>query len=298
VDEFASQPWPQFLDPPLAACDPRTARAWLLPVPLESTVSYGRGTARGPQAILTASCQVELYDREFDREAVLSYGVHTLPALDLPADMAAALEAIARQVSRAAGQGKLVGALGGEHSLSLGVARGLHQALGGTFTVVQIDAHSDLRDVYEGSPYSHACVSRRLLEEPWVEQILQLGVRSVCPEEVALAHSQPDRLRVWYAEEVHQGRWFDELRERLGGGRVFLTFDVDGLDPGLVPSTGTPEPDGLSWRQALQILRCVADHSRVVGFDCVELAPVPGLHASDYAVAKLVYKMLNYFLLK
>lgn len=268
----------------------------VLPIPLEATVSYGHGTAGGPQAILTASQQVELYDREVDAEPALVYGVHTLPPIDLPDDVAEAVDTIATAVAAAARSGKLVAGLGGEHTVSVGFGRGLCDALGGPLTVVQLDAHSDLRDEYEGSRYSHACVARRLLEYPEIEQVLQLGIRSVCPEEVAFARDHPERVRVWYAEDVHHGGWRETFIARVRGRRVYLTLDVDGLDPSVVPATGTPEPDGLSWHEALDILRTLTQHARVVGMDCVELAPVSGLHAADFAVAKLVYKAMTYAL--
>jgi agmatinase len=288
-----------FLGLPAPYSDRSQAGVQVLPLPYEATVSYGHGTAGGPAAIVTASQQVELYDREFDREPALDFGIHTLPALNLPEAPGEAVAAIAQAVAEAARTGKLVVGLGGEHTVSVGFGRGLLAALGGPLTVVQIDAHSDLRDEYDGSPYSHACMARRLLDcaAPGIEQVLQLGIRSVCPEEVALARSQPERLRVWYAEAVHQGGWQAELIERVRGRRVYLTIDVDGLDPSVVPSTGTPEPDGLSWRETLAVLRTVAEHAEIVGLDCVELAPVPGHHASDYAVAKLVYKAISYAML-
>lgn len=270
------------------------ARVLVMPIPFEATVSYGGGAAGGPAAIISASQQVELYDREFDEELALRYGVHTLPALDLPDDPETAVEVIRSAVAEAARTGKLVVGLGGEHTVSVGVGRGLLDALGAPLTVVQIDAHSDLRDEYDGTPYSHACIARRLLDNPAVEQVLQLGIRSVCPEEVAFVRSNPDRACVWYAEAVHEDRWRDEFIARVRGRRVFLTIDVDGLDPAVVPATGTPEPDGLTWRETLDILRTLTQHATIVGMDCVELAPSPGLHMADFAVAKLVYKAISY----
>ena len=270
------------------------ARVLVLPIPFEATVSYSGGTADGPAAIIAASQQVELYDREYDAEPALRYGVHTLPALELPNDPETAVDAIRTAVAEVARTGKFVVGLGGEHTVSVGVGRGLLDALGGPLTVVQIDAHSDLRDEYEGTPYSHACIARRLLEHPAIDQVLQLGIRSVCPEEVAFVRANPDRARVWYAEAVHEDKWRDEFIERVRGHRVFLTIDVDGLDPSIVPATGTPEPDGLTWRETLDILRTLTQHATVVGMDCVELAPSPGLHMADFAVAKLVYKAISY----
>jgi agmatinase len=266
----------------------------ILPIPFEATVSYGGGTQAGPAAIIAASQQVELYDREFDREPALEYGVHTLPAPELAEDPAAAVEQIAAAVAAAAGSGKLLVGLGGEHTISAGFGRGLLQALGGPLTVVQIDAHSDLRDTYEGTPYSHACVARRLLELDGIEQVLQLGIRSVCTEEVQYVRQHPQRARVWYAEQVHAGGWLAEFVQRIRGRRVYLTIDVDGLDPAIVPATGTPEPDGLTWAETLYILRTLAANAKIVGLDCVELAPQESQHAADYAVAKLIYKTISY----
>ncbi|RME56823.1 MAG: agmatinase [Caldilineae bacterium] len=283
-----------FLDLDHEHADFARAKVLILPIPLEATVSYGHGAAQGPQAIIEASQQVELYDREHDREPALDYGIHTLPALDLPEDPAQAVAVIAAATAEAAATGKLVVGLGGEHTVSVGFGRGVLAALGGPLTVVQIDAHSDLRDTYQGTPYSHACIARRLLEEPGVDQVLQLGIRSVCTEEVTFARNNPERVRVWYAEEVHGGGWEEELAARLAGRRVYLTIDVDGLDPAIVPATGTPEPDGLTWQETLNILRLVTGSAEVVALDCVELAPHPGLHAADFAVAKLVYKAITY----
>jgi agmatinase len=270
------------------------AQVLVLPIPFEATVSYGRGTAQGPAAIIEASRHVEFYDREFDDEPAQRYGIHTLPALALPDDPASAVDAIARAVAVAASTGKLVVGLGGEHTTSVGFGRGLLQAVGGPLTIVQIDAHCDLCDEFDGSPFSHACTARRLSEEAGVEQIVQVGVRSLEAGEAAFARAQRERLRVWYAEEVHAGGWQAELAARVQGRRVYLTIDVDGLDPSVVPATGTPEPDGLTWRETLDILRTIAQAAQIVGIDCVELAPVAGLHSADYAVAKMLYKAISY----
>jgi agmatinase len=178
--------------------------------------------------------------------------------------------------------------------VSVGFGRGLKQALGGPLILVQIDAHADLRDEYEGSPYSHACIARRLVEDQTVDEVLQLGIRSVCTEEVEFARQNPKRVRIWYAEEVHAGDWQKELAARIAGKRVFLTIDVDGLDPAIVPATGTPEPDGMTWMETLDIVRLVCQNAEIAGIDCVELAPYPGQHAADFAVAKLLYKTISY----
>lgn len=264
----------------------------ILPLPYEGTVSYGHGTAHGPAAILRASTQVELYDREFGGEPALAYGVHTMPMLepDLSGPQAT-VDAIEAAVADLAATGKLVVALGGEHSVSVGVGRGLRRALG-DFVVVQIDAHSDLRDEYEGTPLSHACAARRLAE---LAPIVQLGIRSICQEEADYIAAYPQRVTVFFADDIHAGgdAHLSALADVVRGRRVYLTLDVDGLDPAVMPATGTPEPGGLSWAQTIDILRVVTTHAEVIGCDVVELAPIPGLHAPDFIAAKLVYKLVN-----
>jgi agmatinase len=282
-----------FLGLPVEVSTFDRAQVLMLPIPYEATVSYGSGTRYGPMAIIEASKQVELYDREFDCEPALEYGIHTLSGVSLSPDPERAIAEIAMATAQAAASGKLVVGLGGEHTVSVGFGRGLLDTLGGPLTVVQIDAHSDLRDEYEDSPYSHACVARRLLEYDGIEQVLQLGIRSVCKEEVDFARTNPDRVRMWYSEQVHAGNWRTEFAQRVRGRRVYLTIDVDGLDPSIVQSTGTPEPDGLTWAETLDILRTLTQEASVVGLDCVELAPMDNLHASDFAVAKLLYKTIS-----
>jgi agmatinase len=265
--------------------------ALILPIPYEATVSYGQGAREGPRAIIHASRQVELYDRELDDEPALTYGVHTLPAIapvgSGPEAMVDAIAACAEEHLRA---GKLLFGLGGEHTVSVGVARAV-RALHGEFVMVQIDAHSDLRDEYEGSRYSHACVAKRVLDMG--ARVVQLGIRSICREEIELIRAERDRLRVFFAEDVHAGGHLPELEALVRGKTVFLTIDVDGLDPAIMPGTGTPEPNGLSWPQALDLVRTVTRAARVVAIDCVELAPIPGAHASEFLAAKLVYKTLS-----
>lgn len=265
--------------------------ALILPIPYESTVSYGQGTREGPAAIIKASQQVELYDRELDSEPALSFGIHTLPAL---APVISGPEAMVAAIANCAEEhmhtGKLLIGLGGEHTISAGIARAV-QAVYGDFVMVQIDAHSDLRESYEGSPYSHACVARRVLDQG--ATVVQFGIRSICREEIELIRRESARLRVYFAEDVHAGQYQRALAGLVRGRTVFLTIDLDGFDPALVPATGTPEPNGLLWNQVLDIVRIVTQEARVVAFDCVELAPIPGQHASDFLAAKLVYKTIG-----
>src|SRR5262245_61877757 len=272
--------------------------ALILPIPYEGTVSYGQGTREGPRAIIHASQQVELYDRELDDEPALTHGIHTLPflapAVSGPADMVAAIGACAEEHLRESGAGGGVGTLlvglGGEHTVSAGIAQAV-RAIYGDFVLVQIDAHSDLRDTYEGSPYSHASVAKRIFEMG--ATIAQFGIRSICREEIDLIQAEHERLRVWFAEDVHGGGHLAPLAEIVRGRNVFLTIDLDGLDPALVPATGTPEPNGLTWEQVLDIVRTVAREGNVIAADCVELAPIAGQHASEFLAAKLVYKVIG-----
>ena len=268
-----------------------TSAALVLPIPYEGTVSYGQGTREGPRAILEASRQVELYDRELDDEVALSYGIHTLPAIaPVVSGPAAMVDAIAAYAEEQLRSGKLLVGLGGEHTVSAGMARAV-RAVHGEFVMVQIDAHSDLRDEYEGSPYSHASIARRVFDMG--ATIVQFGIRSVCREEIDLIRAEPERLRVWFAEDVHAGGHLAPLADLVRGKKVFLTIDLDGFDPALVAATGTPEPNGLSWSEGLEIIRTVAREANVVALDCVELAPLPGQHASDFLAAKLVYKAIG-----
>jgi agmatinase len=286
---------PQFLGLAPGEAGPRPARCRILPVPFEATVSYEGGTANGPRAILVASAQVEPYDREFRSEACLQYGVETLPAFTAPGGDARRF--VSALSDHAAGlydpDGLLVG-LGGEHTVTIGLARGTRRAMGRPLTLVQIDAHPDLRDRYGGDRYSHACITRRLLEEG-VDRVVLLGIRSVCPEQVGLIEQDP-RIHVHWAEDIHQdiaGGYLETLAAQVGGGDTYLTIDVDGLDPSVIPATGTPEPNGLSWRQAIAIIRAVVQAANVVGLDVTELAPRAGLHAADFAAAKLTYYSMN-----
>ncbi len=270
-----------------------TSGVWLLPVPYELTTSYGQGTRRGPAALLEASRQVELYDREFDRECALDWGVHTLPALapNYHSPETAHAE-IAAAVAAHAGSGKLLCVLGGEHSISGSVARGLH-SVHGPFRTVQLDAHADLRDEYEGTPFSHASAMRRVIDAGG-GPVLQLGIRSLSVDEAAFIKSDPDKVQTFFAEQVHAGEHRAALAEFVRGQPVFLTIDIDCFDAALMPATGTPEPDGLRWAEVLDIVRTVVAHAgQVIAFDVMELAPIPGMQAPDYLAAKLTYKVMS-----
>lgn len=269
------------------------AGAVILPVPWEATTSYGGGTRGGPAAILEASRYIELYDQEFDLEPAPRYGVHTLPSIELtragPEQAMAELRRVHDRVLDAAGDRFLL-MLGGEHAVSAPAIRSHAARHDDRITVLQFDAHADLRAQYEGSPASHASAMARVID---VADVVGVGLRAVSREEVEVARAHDGVHLIWADEMWRDDRWMDRALERLGA-RVYITFDVDYFDPSLVPSTGTPEPGGGDWYRTLHFLRRVFTEREVIGCDVVELAPTPGLHAPDFLVAKLVYKLLNY----
>lgn len=274
------------------AADWSTARAVILPVPYEATTSYGGGARGGPGAILEASRYVELYDQELDGDPSRE-GIHTLPSLELtregPGPAMAELEAAYGRIVDAAGD-RFVVMLGGEHSVSAPAIRAQASRVEGRLSVLQLDAHADLRDAYEGSPHSHASAMARVLD---VADVVGVGIRALCREEVDRAREIPGVTHVLADGMWEDDAWMDRALEALGDP-VYLTFDVDYFDPALVPSTGTPEPGGGTWYPTLRFLRRVFRRRRVVACDVVELAPTPGLHAPDFLVARLVYKLLGY----
>jgi len=270
-----------------------TARAVLLPVPHESTTSYGGGTRSGPRTIVEASRYIELYDQEFDCEAAPRYGVHTLPALDLTragaADAMRELRSSYDAVLDACGDRFLL-MLGGEHAITGPAVLAHADRSPERLSVLQLDAHADLRNSYEGTPYSHASVMARVKDHA---DIVAVGIRAVSAPEMEAARGTPGSRLIWADEMWENDRWMDRALEALGP-RVYLTFDVDYFDPSLVPSTGTPEPGGGDWYRTLRFLRRVFEEREVVAADIVEHAPIPGLHAPDFLVAKLAYKLLSY----
>lgn len=267
------------------------AAAVVLPVPYEATTSFGAGAREGPEALLRASRHVELYDEELDAEPHEA-GICTLPAVELtgqgPGEAVRELAELYGDLLEAAGD-RLVIALGGEHSLSSAPAAAWHERLGGDLSVLQLDAHSDLRDVYGGTPWSHACVMRRILER--TSEIVAVGIRALTREERDVIRERG--ILTVFAEELRRPGWVERAVEGLRDN-VYITFDLDFFDPALVPATGTPEPGGGDWWQALDLLREVFRRRNVVGADVVELAPRPGESASAVVAAKLVYKMIAY----
>jgi len=261
------------------------ARVVIIPVPFDGTSTWLKGADKGPSAIIEASAHMELYDIETDSE-VYKWGIFTAPPVDgqeLPEDM---VEMVAKQVRQYRRDNKFVVVLGGEHSVSLGTVRE-HVVNNTDMTVLQLDAHSDLRDEYEGSKYNHACVMARISE---LCPIVQVGIRSMdSSEKEAL-----DTSRVIFAREISTNKnWIENVLSKLSQN-VYVTIDLDVFDPSIMPSTGTPEPGGLLWYDVLELVRTVIENRNVVGFDVVELCPDQRNKAPDFLAAKLIYKFLSY----
>lgn len=264
-----------------------SSRVLIWPVPFEKTVSYGHGTREGPAAIIDASRYMELYDEEIGGETA-AIGIHTLPAIDADRELEDMMSALQREAQELLKTGKFLCMLGGEHSITAPVVRAFWEKFP-RLSVLQIDAHADLRDDYEGSPYSHASTMRRVLE---VCPAVQVGIRSLSAEEARVIPRLPTR--VLYAKDI-TGRmdWVNSAVDSLTED-VYLTIDIDGLDPSLVPATGTPEPGGLMWNETLALLRTLAVKRNVVGMDLVELCQSSTSNASSFLSAKLIYKTLGY----
>jgi agmatinase len=270
-------------------CRYETSRVAVLPVPFERTTSYGKGTSNGPAAIVRASQSMELWDEELGSEPY-RLGIATLPPF-LPEafDMAEALADLQAAARPHLENGKFLVVLGGEHSLTLAPVRATRE-VHGEIGVVQFDAHADLREEFDGTPYSHASVMRRIVEDGI--PTAAIGIRSLSSPEAALVRER--RLPVIWGHEMEEAA--SRLEGLLAGlpDKVYLTFDIDYFDPSLVPATGTPEPGGGLWYPTLGLLREVFRRKTVVAMDLVELAPVGGHPASDFLASKLIYKCLGY----
>lgn len=264
------------------------AKAAIIPVPLEATVSYGGGTSLGPSAIIHASDQLELYDIPLDEEP-MRRGVVTRSVVDCGGGLKRALERIQAAVAHELVGGRLPVVLGGEHTVSVGALRALVQQRGTDFTVLCLDAHLDLRDEYQGSKFSHACTMRRALDMGL--EVRHIGTRSCSAPEMELVRGHG--LKPTWARTVHNNPdWLEQALEGLDGP-VYLSLDVDGLDSGIMPATGTPEPGGLSWAQTIAWLEAVCARCPVVGLDVVELAPILGMSAWDFTAAKLTHRAMG-----
>lgn len=265
-------------------------KACLIPFPLESTVSWKSGTAAGPSAIISASHQVELFDETRWCEPYERFTLRCLKQIRPQPVVADALDQLSAIIQTQQADGFFTLVLGGEHSLTAGAVRPFAESFD-DLVVVQLDAHADLRDGYEGDHYSHAAAMRRCLDFDSVS-LISLGIRNISSEEVPFLEANPHRINVFWAYE--KSSWsLDALAELINGRPVYLTIDVDFFDSSLMPATGTPEPGGMFWNDAIEILDTVAKSGRIVAADIVELAPREHLHACDFLAAKLAYKVLT-----
>jgi N1-aminopropylagmatine ureohydrolase len=280
VGEFGGLPHP--------ATDFNHARVVILPIPLDRTTSYVPGTRNGPHEILVASSHMELWDEETGTD-IHDIGICTLPEMDFPyASMDEVVASIRRVATEIITRDKFLLSLGGEHSITgplVAAVASKHSGL----SVLQLDAHADLRDTYMGTPHNHACAMRRVLE---YARATQVGIRSLSTEEAAAAPMLPTEIFYDFNMRRHED-WIDRVIDSLSE-TVYITIDVDGFDPAIMPATGTPEPGGLSWYEALALLRGVIERRAVVGCDIVELAPIGGNVAPNFLCAKLLYKILCY----
>ncbi len=272
------------LEPPLS--DFANARVLVLPVPFEKTVSYGTGTGEGPAAIIEASRYIELYDEDIGGETA-QIGIHTLPAIDANCEPEEMMRLLEQHAAELIATNKFLCMLGGEHSISAPVVRAMFKKYP-RLSVMQIDAHADLRDSYQGTPFSHASTMRRIVE---VCPAVQIGIRSISMEEVLAVPTL--NTQIFYAKDITGCTdWVDRAVNSLTED-VYLTIDIDGLDPSLVPFTGTPEPGGLQWYEVLNLIRHLARSRNIVGMDLVELCRPKGSNAPSILAAKLIYKTLG-----
>lgn len=276
---------------PLAFCglpnskaDYGRAPTVILPVPFDKTSTWQKGADKGPAAILEASANIEFYDIETDSE-VFKKGIYTANPIHA-ASPSVLIKKTDSEASRYLKDGKLVVTLGGEHSVSIGVIRAYARRYR-DLSVLHLDAHADSRDSYEGSPYNHACVIARVRE--CTKNIVSVGIRSMDASERPAIDSK----RMFFAHEIYDSDKWIESVVLLLTGTVYITIDLDVFDPGIMPSTGTPEPGGLGWYQVMKLLSSVSRAKRIVGFDVVELCP-SNLRAPDFLAAKLIYTLLSY----
>ena len=280
-------------------CHPDQAGVYVLPAPYEHTSRYILGSDRGPSAIIEASQQVELYDETLRYEPYREWGgVATAATLDLDGRVdGQAVQSIQDFVQPHVGLGKFLVTLTGEHTGALGAIRA-HATTYPTMCVLQIDAHGDLRHAYQGNPYSHASVMARVVQDGLA--LVQVGVRSISPEEIELIEKTP-RIKTFFAASIldpsgpYEGRaarWIPDVLAACTGP-VYLTFDCDGLDASLVPALGTPEPGGLGWYDTLALVTALANGPGIVGMDISEIAPIEGFVAPQFSIARLIYRILG-----
>ncbi len=273
------------------AAPAKSPKVVVIPFGLENSVSYGHGTKLGPAAILKASHQVELFDEELWKEPHRSYSLSTRKAVPIRKSISDALKQLESIVAEEVADKKFPLILGGEHALTPGAIRPLlkkHKKL----SLLHFDAHADLRDGYAGERYSHAAALRRCLDYPGVN-LVSIGIRNLSAPEAVFYEKNRKRVSIFWGKDRKKWKIADILRA-LGDNPVYITFDIDGFDSSVMPATGTPEPGGFFWEDAMQILRAACEKKNVVGGDIVELAPQKGMHGCDFLTAKLAFKILAY----
>ena len=281
--------WPTFLDTPPDEADPTRARVALVPVPYDGTLSYRSGARNGPSAIIGASRHLEDYDLELDRDPSV-VGVHTAPAIEPDLGRPERLVAQVREaVYGFASMGKLVGLLGGEHTIAVGAVQALSDIYS-DLSVLYLDAHADMRDEFMGTRYGHATVARRIHD---LCPLVEVGVRSLSLEERDTIRNERVPVVFWADPGVDIERIAQTALESLSS-RVYVSVDLDVLDPSIMAAVGTPEPGGMTWETLSALLRTVGDNREIVGFDVSELSPDEGPEACAFTAAKLVYKLIAY----
>lgn len=280
--------------PPELAVSYEDAGAVIIPFGLEASVSYGSGTENGPAAMLAASHEVELFDEDLWCEPVERYGVVTArePVID-NSDIAATLKVLEAMTTAVLEDGKFPFVFGGEHSITPGAIRPFLKKYD-DLIILHFDAHADLRDGYEDEHFSHAAAIRRVLDHPTVP-IVSCGIRNISKEEIPFYEANKHRITIHWGKD--RAKWkVADIVKPLKGRPIYLTFDLDGFDSSLMPSTGTPEPGGFFWEDAMAIIKAAAEVGTIVGADINELAPIENLHGPDFLASKLAYKILNYSL--
>ena len=263
----------------------------VIPFGLENTVSYGRGTKMGPEKIIKASHQVELFDDELKKEPYKKFNLKTLREEKIKKNLGQALEQLTKIINKTINLKYFPLILGGEHSITPAIIKSFKKNYS-KLTIVQIDAHADLRNQYLGNKNSHACAMRRCLDFKNVD-IISIGIRNICKEEFEFVKKNKNRIKIIWSKDISKKN-ITKIKNLVKNKNVYLTFDVDGFDSSLMPATGTPEPGGLFWNDTLDILKTIFKNSNVIGADVNELAPKKNLHACDFLTAKLIYKMLSY----
>jgi agmatinase len=267
------------------------AKAVIIPFGLEASVSYGGGTSLGPKAMIEASYEVELFDEYLWKEPYKQIGIVTLDYPQISSDIPQALSQLESLVQQVLDAGKFPMIFGGEHSISAGSIRPFVKQYD-DLSILHFDAHADLRDGYDGEHYSHAAALRRCLDHSQIKKLISCGIRNISAEEIPFLESSKGRVDIYWGKDIKS--WNPkEIVSPLKGKNVYLTFDLDGFDASLMPATGTPEPGGMFWNDAIEIIQEASKISNIVGADINELAPIENMHGPNFLAAKLAYKIIS-----